>query len=82
MENPKISSKLNAYTSFKKAFRRFEDIKVEFKKIQWTEEKKPQEYAKVVVLATFFSGMVLYCADVVVHKTLWLINALMRGLFG
>ena len=82
MENPKNSSHVNAYASLKKAFRRFEDLKVEFKKIQWTEEKKPQEYAKVVVLATFFCGMLLYCADVVVHKSLWLINALLRFLFG
>lgn len=82
MEKTKNSSHAGAYTSLKKAFRRFEDIKVEFKKIQWTEEKKPQEYAKVVVLATLLSGMVLYCADVVVHKMLWLINSFLRLLFG
>jgi preprotein translocase SecE subunit len=82
MENFKSGSQQNAYTSLKKAFKRFEDVKVEFKKIQWTEEKKPQAYVKVVVLATFFSGMVLYCADVVVHKFLWMINAFLRFLFG
>ena len=82
MDSSKNSSNAGAYTSLKKAFRRFVDLKVEFKRIQWTEEKKPQEYAKVVVLATFVSGVVLYCADVVVHKALWLVNATLRFLFG
>lgn len=82
MDASKKVSNRDAYNSLSKAFRRLEDMKVEFKKIQWVEGKRTQEYAKVVVLATFVSGVVLYSADVFVHKSLWLINAMLRMLFG
>lgn len=82
MDVSKKVSNRDAYASLSKAFRRLEDMKVEFKKIQWVEGKKTQEYAKVVVLATFISGVVLYLADVFVHKSLALINTILHMLFG
>ena len=82
MEQLKNPSQRNAYNSLRKAFRRFEDVKLEFTKIQWSEERGVQEYAKVVVLATFMSGMVLYFADVFVHKFVGGVNALLRLIFG
>lgn len=82
MEHQKSQSRQSAYNTLRKAFRSLEDMKIEFKKIQWTEDKKIQEYAKIVVLATFASGMVLYFADVIVHKFLWALNACLRMLFG
>lgn len=82
MDAKKKASNRDAYNSLRKAFRRLEDMKIEFKKIQWVEGKRTQEYAKVVVLATFISGVVLYLADVFAHKSLWSINAILRMLFG
>jgi preprotein translocase subunit SecE len=66
----------------KKAYRRFEDIKQEFFRIQWTEEKEVITYAKVVVLATFVFGMLLYVTDVFVQRALQGVNVILRALFG
>jgi preprotein translocase subunit SecE len=66
----------------KRAFRRFEDIKAEFMKIEWTEEGQVATYAKIVVLATFMSGMVLYLADLVIQRTLYGFQAILRLIFG
>ncbi len=68
--------------SFKKAFRRFEDIKAEFFRIQWTEEKEVLHYTKIVLLATFVSGMLLYVADLIVQRGLSGINFLLKLILG
>lgn len=82
MDTSKKVSHRDAYHSLRKAFKRLDDMKVEFKKIQWVEGKRTGEYAKVVVLATFVSGMVLYLADLFVHKSVGSVNAILRMLFG
>jgi len=66
----------------KKAFRRFEDFKTEFFRIQWTEEGEVTNIAKVVVLATFICGMVLYLADLVVQRALFGVDGVLRLIFG
>ena len=68
--------------SAKKAFRRFEDLKTEFFRIQWTEEGEVSSMAKVVVLATFVCGMVLYIADLVVQRALTGVDSVLRLIFG
>jgi preprotein translocase subunit SecE len=68
--------------SLKKAFRRFEDLKTEFFRIQWTEEGEVTTIAKVVVLATFICGMVLYLADLVVQRALTGVDSVLRLIFG
>jgi preprotein translocase subunit SecE len=68
--------------SLKGAFRRLEDLKSEFFRIQWTENGQVIGYAKVVVLATFVCGMVLYVADLVVQRLLFSIGAILRMIFG
>lgn len=68
--------------SLKGAFRRLEDLKAEFVRIQWTENGKVMDYAKVVVLATFVCGMILYIADLVVQRSLLGISAILRLIFG
>ena len=80
METHKTSQE--SHFSLKKLFQRFENVKTEFMKIQWTEEGQVGEYAKIVVLATFISGMVLYLADLVVQRTLMGFSAILRMLFG
>jgi len=68
--------------SLKKAFRRFEDIKVEFSRIQWIEEGTALGYAKVVILATFVCGMLLYVADLFVQGVLAGLDGFLRIMFG
>jgi preprotein translocase subunit SecE len=68
--------------SIKKAFRRLEDVKAEFFRIQWTEEGEVSGYAKVVVLATFVCGMLLYVADLFVQRTLYGVDGILRFFFG
>jgi preprotein translocase subunit SecE len=68
--------------SMKRAFRRFEDLKAEFFRIQWTEEGNVSDMAKVVVLATFVCGMVLYIADLIVQRALIGVDGVLRLIFG
>ena len=68
--------------SMKRAFRRFEDLKVEFLRIQWTDEGSVSDMTKVVVLATFVCGMVLYIADLIVQRTLIGVDGVLRLIFG
>ena len=68
--------------SLKKAFRRFEDLKAEFFRIQWTEDGGVGNMTKIVVLATFVCGMVLYVADLFVQRLLFGIDGLFRLIFG
>jgi preprotein translocase subunit SecE len=68
--------------SMKKAFRRFEDLKTEFFRVQWTEDGDVMQMAKVVVLATFVCGMVLYIADLVVQRALTGVDSVLRLIFG
>jgi preprotein translocase subunit SecE len=68
--------------SMRKAFRRFEDLKTEFFRIQWTDDGEVMSIAKVVVLATFMCGMVLYLADLVVQRSLAGVDGILRLIFG
>lgn len=66
----------------KKAGQFLENMKAEFKKIQWTEDQSVQVYAKIVVVATFLLGMCIYLADIVIQKMLFVVDAVFRLLFG
>ena len=68
--------------SMKRAFRRFEDLKAEFFRIQWTEETSVSYMTKVVVVATFVCGMVLYIADLIVQRALIGVDGVLRLIFG
>ena len=68
--------------SVKKAFRRFEDIKAEFFRIQWTEDKEVLYYTKIVLVAAFASAMLLYFADLFVQKSLFALNYLLSLIIG
>ena len=75
------SARANPF-SIKRAFRRFEDLKAEFFRVQWTEEGEVSSMAKVVVLATFVCGMVLYIADLIVQRSLVGMDCILRMVFG
>jgi|AMWB02.1.fsa_nt_gi preprotein translocase subunit SecE len=68
--------------SMKRAFNRFEELKSEFFRIQWTEESSVSDMTKVVVLATFVCGMVLYIADLIVQRALIGFDGVLRLIFG
>jgi preprotein translocase subunit SecE len=46
------------------------DVKSEFKKINWTSFDELQVYTKVVVATTFFFGIGIYIADLVIQGIL------------
>ncbi len=68
--------------SIKKFYEFFENCKEEFLKIQWTEGQEAWVYAKLVVFATFFFGLLLYIADLVIHRSLMGIEAFFRLILG
>jgi preprotein translocase subunit SecE len=66
----------------KKAYEYFESLKAEFANIQWTEGGEVLMYARIVVGATFFFGIAIYIADIVIHRLLGGIDMLFRWLVG
>ena len=68
--------------SMKNFWRAFEDFKSEFTRIQWTEEGEVTKTAKIVVISTFVSGLVLYGADLFVRGFLHGFEVLFRAIAG
>lgn len=54
------------------------DVKSEFKKINWTSREELLVYTKVVVATTFFFGISIYVADLVIQSVLMGLNAIIR----
>jgi preprotein translocase subunit SecE len=68
-----------------KAFRLyeyFEEIKEEFFKISWTDGEEVMTYAKAVVGSTFVFGMLIYVADLVIHRALFGLDSIFKLLIG
>lgn len=59
-----------------------EDIKSEFKTINWTSREELKTYTQITVGATFIFGMMIYVADVVIQVVLGLLTHLVRAIFG
>ena len=68
--------------SMKKASQFLENVKAEFQKIQWTDGEEVKVYAKIVVFATFFLGMAIYFTDLIIQKTLVVVEMIFKLLFG
>jgi preprotein translocase SecE subunit len=68
--------------SMKKAYQFLENVKAEFRKIQWTDGEEVKVYAKVVVFATFILGMAIYFTDLIIQKTLVVVEMIFKLLFG
>lgn len=66
----------------KKSYEYFEEIKAEFGRISWTEGEEVLHYAKIVVACTFVSAMVIYLADLVIHRLLGGLDAIFKLIFG
>lgn len=60
----------------------FGEVKQEFKKVTWTSRDELKAYTKIVVLATFISGMLLYLLDLFVKGTLDGLGGLVRLITG
>lgn len=78
----KSSTGTHSSFSMKRLSRRLEEMKSEFFRIQWTDEGDVSTYTKVVIVATFVSGMLLYIADLVVHRALLGVDTILRCIFG
>ncbi len=64
------------------AFNFIGDVKAELKKISWTTKEELQVYTKIVVVATFVFGMMIYLIDLVVNGCLGGIGTLFRMIIG
>jgi preprotein translocase SecE subunit len=82
MDNNKNVSGGHSSFSMKRLSRRLEELKGEFFRIQWTDEGDVSTYTRVVIVATFVSGMVLYLSDLVVHRVLLGVDNVLRFIFG
>ncbi len=59
-----------------------EDIKTEFKQINWTSKEELKTYTQITVGATFLFGMMIYFADLVIQSTLGLLTYIVRLIAG
>jgi len=79
---PKDKAPAYSRSSFRRAYQFWENAKLEFGKIQWTDGEEVKVYAKVVVAATFFLGIGIYVADVLIGRTLLGLDRIFRLIFG
>ena len=79
LKTPTLST---AWRPFRKAYAFFEEVKVEFWKIQWTEKEELRTSAQVVVVATFVLGMIIYLADLVIQRLLGGLEGIFQWLVG
>lgn len=66
----------------RKAYGYFEDVKTEFSKISWTDGQEVMTYAKAVVGSTFVFGLLLYVADLFIHRVLFGLDTIFKWLVG
>jgi preprotein translocase SecE subunit len=66
----------------KRTYEYFEEVKAEFFKINWTDGAEVFSYAKIVVGSTFAFGILIYVADLVVHRALAGFDGLFKLLIG
>lgn len=65
-----------------KLFRFFGEVKAEFRKISWTEREELILSTKAVVGAAFLLGIAVYCVDLGVRASLFLLESFFRVAFG
>ncbi len=59
-----------------------EEIKSEFKAINWTSREELKTYTQITVGATFIFGMMIYFADIAIQIVLGLLTHIVRAIFG
>lgn len=58
------------------------DIKTEFSKITWTSKEELIFYTKLVVGATFISGIAVYLIDLSIRSVLGALETIVKFIFG
>ncbi|MDF2577414.1 MAG: SecE/Sec61-gamma subunit of protein translocation complex [Chlamydiales bacterium] len=81
VESSKASNYVVQFKS-KKLLRFFGETKEEIKKIHWTTAAELQVYTKVIVIAAFALGMVIYLNDLIVGAVLYVIHSLINAVMG
>lgn len=66
----------------RQAYQFFEDVKAEFLKISWTEGDEVVTYAKAVVGSTFAFGLLIYVADLFMHRVLFGLDTIFKWVVG
>jgi len=57
-------------------------VKDEFRKISWTEKAELKLYTQVVILATLVFGMLIFCADFFIQRTVYGLDGLIKMVVG
>ena len=60
----------------------FGEVKAEFFRIAWTSKEELKVYTKIVVIATFFLGLGIYGADLVMGTVLSGLKTIVRMIMG
>ena len=85
MEDKKIEKAVQAAPA-KAAVKRkssyLSDIKLEFSKITWTNKEELIFYTKLVVGATFLSGIGVYLIDLAIRSVLSSLETIVKFIFG
>lgn len=85
MEEKKAEKATTAITSratAKKTESYLSEIKNEFSKITWTEKDELAFYTKLVVGATFISGVAVYIIDLSIRASLTSLETIVKFIFG
>lgn len=85
MEDKKIEKATQAVptkTAVKRSGSYLSDIKLEFSKITWTNKEELVFYTKLVVGATFISGIGVYLVDLIIRSLLGSLETIVKFIFG
>ena len=66
----------------RQGFEYIEEIKGEFRRVNWTNAEELQTYTKIVVGGAFAFGMMVYVADLFIKLSLEAINFILRAITG
>ena len=80
-QKPQSAPKMPAQP-LRKAYEFFEEVKAEFSKITWTEGDEVVTYAKAVVGSTFAFGLLIYVADLFIHRVLFGLDTIFKWVVG
>ena len=85
VENKKLEKAVQTVpvkASVKKSSTYLSDIKLEFSKITWTNKEELFFYTKLVVGATFISGIGVYIVDLSIRSVLTSLETIVKFIFG
>lgn len=58
------------------------EVKQELRKVDWTSKDELKSYTKIVLISTFFIGMIVYLIDLLIQGALGGINLIVKLITG